>query len=444
MKQTFTHSIFILLAIIISLAFATNDEKGKVHLKITKEENGQQQVFEKQYNSMDELKADEDLKQFDVLVEEWANENNKHFEFSSDHKKDGEKTIIVKKKIGDNDEMTWISDGDTSNVKRDHVMVFKQKEGDDLNEKNVIKIKTDDGDENFTMKIDGKGEKKIVWIDENGKKTELTEEKIEEMISKDDASKLNKTHKKIEIISSDDADGKVKVMVSGDDDPHTMEIEAEVSKEIDENGEEKIVNKKVWVTKDGKKMELDDDDAYELKTDGDTFTIKIDKESMESADFSDGKFEGDNLMLFSNKADGESGIRQTMKINIDEKNGEQYIEIDIKRINNANVTISEIQKDDASLSKVDYSLKNNLKPSQLNYYPNPNSGRFTLNFVLDQKDEVSVTVMDILGKEVYKEKLLDFQGTYDNQIDLSGKEKGIYILQISQKKKILTRKILIE
>lgn len=133
-----------------------------------------------------------------------------------------------------------------------------------------------------------------------------------------------------------------------------------------------------------------------------------------------------------------------MKINIDEKNGEQYIEIDIKRINNANVTISEIQKDDASLSKVDYSLKNNLKPSQLNYYPNPNSGRFTLNFVLDQKDEVSVTVMDILGKEVYKEKLLDFQGTYDNQIDLSGKEKGIYILQISQKKKILTRKILIE
>jgi len=52
--------------------------------------------------------------------------------------------------------------------------------------------------------------------------------------------------------------------------------------------------------------------------------------------------------------------------------------------------------------------------------------------------------MDILGNEVYKEKLLDFNGAYDNEINLSGKEKGIYILQIRQKKKMLTRKILIE
>ncbi len=53
-------------------------------------------------------------------------------------------------------------------------------------------------------------------------------------------------------------------------------------------------------------------------------------------------------------------------------------------------------------------------------------------------------VMDILGNEVYKEKLMDFNGVYDNEINLIGREKGIYILQISQKKKALTRKILIE
>ena len=52
--------------------------------------------------------------------------------------------------------------------------------------------------------------------------------------------------------------------------------------------------------------------------------------------------------------------------------------------------------------------------------------------------------MDILGNEVYKEKLLDFSGIYDNEINLTGKQKGIYILQISQKKKTFTRKILIE
>ena len=135
---------------------------------------------------------------------------------------------------------------------------------------------------------------------------------------------------------------------------------------------------------------------------------------------------------------------KTMNINIEEKNGEKYINIDIKRTNSKNVTISEIQKGDASLNDIDYSLKNNLRSSQLNYFPNPNHGRFNLRFILDQNDEVTVKVLDILGKEVYKETLLDFTGTYDNQIDLTGKEKGIYILQIIQKKKVLSRKILIE
>ena len=442
MRQIFTYSIFILLAIMVSMAFSSADEKGKVHLKVTKEEDGQLQVFEKQYSSMEELKADEYLKQFDILVKDWANENDNHFTWSSDDKKDGKKTIIIKKKIGDSDEKTWVGDDKEEMAGKEHTMVFKSKDGQV--EKNVIRIKRDDGDEHFTMKIEGEGDHKMVWIDENGKETEITQENIEKMISKDDLNEPTKIHKKIEIITSEDDDGNVEVIVSDGKNDHTMEVEAEVSKEIDENGEEKIINKKVWVTKDGEKVALDDGGDYEFESDGNTFTIKVDKESVESADFSGGKFEGDKVMVFKNNVDGEPGTKQTMNINIDEKDGEQYIEIEIKRNKSANVTISDIQKDDASLSDIDYSLKNNLKPSQLHYYPNPNTGRFTLNFVLDQKDDVTVTVMDILGKEVYKEKVLDFQGTYDNLIDLSGKEKGIYILQIGQKKKTLTRKILIE
>jgi hypothetical protein len=133
-----------------------------------------------------------------------------------------------------------------------------------------------------------------------------------------------------------------------------------------------------------------------------------------------------------------------MDINIDEKNGEKFIEINIKRDNVAGVTISEIDTKDPSLSGLDVAFKNNLKPTDINYYPNPGTGRFTLNFVLDRKDEVVVTISDILGQEVYRENLPDFEGTYDKVIDLSGEKKGIYILQINQKKKTLSRKILIE
>ena len=127
-----------------------------------------------------------------------------------------------------------------------------------------------------------------------------------------------------------------------------------------------------------------------------------------------------------------------------EENGEEFIEISIKRTSNQSVKISQNLREDDPLDGIDYFVKNNLNPSQFNYYPNPNHGRFNLKFSLKSKEEVTIKIMDILGNEVYKEKILDFQGDYDNRIDLSGKEKGLYILQIHQKKKMFTRKILIE
>ena len=144
------------------------------------------------------------------------------------------------------------------------------------------------------------------------------------------------------------------------------------------------------------------------------------------------------------RSEGKPGLKQSMNINIEEKNGEKYIEIDIKKDAALNVTISEIEKNDSDFRFANLDFKNNLKPAQLSYFPNPNNGKFNLKFTLEQQKEVAVKVVDILGKEVYKEKLIDFNGKYDNEINLLGIEKGIYILQIIQKKKALTKKILIE
>ena len=434
MKRTINNVLILVIAIILSLAFSSLDEKGKVHLKVTKEENGEKSVFEKIYNSMDELKADEELKQFDVLVEGWTKEHSKG--------------IIIKKRIDTNPGYTWVFDDDEEIHKGDKHIIIKHKNGVDetidIKKEKIISIKTDDGEQNFTMKIEGDSDHNIVWIDEDGNKTELTDGDIDQMIKKHDGGKHKEIHKKIEVITSDDEDGEIKVMVIEEDGDPTAQIEVEVKKEIGEDGEEKIIEKKVWVIKDGKKIELDEESDYEFETEGDKIKIKVDDEIMEITDFSGRKFDSDHVMAFHGKSEGNEGIKQTMNINIEEKNGEQFIEINIKRTNNLNLTISDILKDDASLDGIDYSLKSNLKPSQLNYYPNPNNGKFNLKFMLDQKEEVTVKVIDILGKEVYKEKILDFNGTYDNQIDLTGKEKGIYILQIIQKRKALTRKILIE
>lgn len=444
----------LLMAIfMVSLAFSPIDEKGKIHLKVNKEENGEKTVFEKVYASMDELKADAALIEFDVLLDQWANEKNHqmiHLDHAGHAGHDGDKTIIIKKNIDGKEDFTWTAKENEEIHEGDHHIVIKHKDGKEekiIKTEKVIKMKSDgDGEENeFTIRIDSDGEQSMVFIDENGKKTNLTDEQIEKMIQSHHDGEGDEVHKRIELIVTDEGDGEQKVTVISSDDEDVeveKEIEIEVKKEIGEDGEEKIIEKKVWITKDGEKIELDGENDFKFETDGDKITIIVDGETIDLKD----KSEDDNVIVVKKikKGEGSDGSKQTMNIKVEEKNGEQFIEIDIKRTSSLNVTISEIQKDDTSLAGIDYSLKSNLKPSQLSYYPNPNNGRFNLKFKLDQQNEVTVKVMDILGNEVYKERIVDFNGSYDNQIDLTGKEKGIYILQIIQKKKALTQKILIE
>lgn len=445
MKRTITYAMLLVAIIMVSLGFSPIDEQGKVHLKVTKEENGITTVFEKVYATMDELKADEELKDFDVMVDQWAYEKG-HKMFHMEHGDyDEAKTILIKKKIDGDENLTWISEDHEEIHGGDHHIVIKHKDGKEekiIKEEKVIKIKTDKDGYEITVKIDEDGNHNMVFIDEDGNTTKLTDEHIEKMLQSRNDGEGDEVHKKIEIIISDEEDGEQKVIVNKADDDDAKEIEVEVKKEIGEDGEEKIIEKKVWITKDGKKIELDGENDFQFETDGDKITIKVDRETIDLKEIS----EDDHMVVVKKIKKGKDGegSNQTMNINIEEKNGEQFIEIDIKRTSSLNVTISDILKDDSSLSGIDYSLKSNLKPSELNYYPNPNNGRFNLKFKLDQPKEVTVKVMDILGNEVYKERIIDFNGSYDNQIDLSGKEKGIYILQIIQKKKSLTKKILIE
>ena len=503
MKQTIIYTLMLFAAIVISFGFSTVSDDGKVHLKVTKEENGQHAVFEKTYINMEALKADEELKAFDVLIDDWADDQN-HMFIHKDQDGKGHKKVIIKKQIDGDQKFTWTSEDDEEIHKDGKHIIIKKQGGDEeiieVEGKKVIKIKTDGDEQVFTITSEGDSDGTMVWVDEDGNKTELTEEHIEKMaeggekvvvekkikvITSEDKDKKknvviikedgdgemvwvdedgNKTklteekiaelkqkhkaaadiRKKVEVIVSGDGDQQKKVFIMKGGDEDMTELEVEVEKEIDEEGNEVIKDKKVWIIKDGEKVELDDENAFEFKTEGDNITIKVDEETIDIADFSDEKFEGDNVMVFKTKGDGAKGMKQTMNVNIEEKDGEKYIEIEIKRTAELNVTISDILKDDTSLNEAKVDLKNNLKASQLSYFPNPNNGKFNLKFKLNNKDEVTITVMDILGNKVYNEKLKNFDGFYDNEINLAGKEKGIYVLQVVQKKKALTRKILIE
>ncbi len=88
--------------------------------------------------------------------------------------------------------------------------------------------------------------------------------------------------------------------------------------------------------------------------------------------------------------------------------------------------------------------KDNLKLKNLEYYPNPNDGRFTLRFDLPDNEESTITIFDMHGKELFKDSSTATPETYEKEIDISGYGKGTYILKVETGNKMASKKIIVE
>jgi hypothetical protein len=75
-----------------------------------------------------------------------------------------------------------------------------------------------------------------------------------------------------------------------------------------------------------------------------------------------------------------------------------------------------------------------------NLYPNPNDGRFTIDFTtLMEADVFTVTVVDLVGKTLHREELSKDEST--RHFDLSHLNNGIYVLMIASCQILLTQKL---
>lgn len=119
-----------------------------------------------------------------------------------------------------------------------------------------------------------------------------------------------------------------------------------------------------------------------------------------------------------------------------------------KKEMNFNVWIQDVETTDvdkienSSLKKA--ATENTLTVESLQFYPNPSDGRFDISFNLPNKGKTVVRVVDVTGKEVFQDKLGNFSGTYEKQIDISNNNKGIYFLQVEQGDKVMMKKIVVQ
>jgi len=99
--------------------------------------------------------------------------------------------------------------------------------------------------------------------------------------------------------------------------------------------------------------------------------------------------------------------------------------------------------DEIEIPDTELDLNQKLELRDINLFPNPNNGAFTLRFISERKVPTTISVIDVTGKEVYRETLNDFNGQYDKRIDLQNPVKGTYFVNIIQEDKILTEQFIL-
>lgn len=79
----------------------------------------------------------------------------------------------------------------------------------------------------------------------------------------------------------------------------------------------------------------------------------------------------------------------------------------------------------------------------LSVKPNPSNGLFELN-LNNVTEDVTVTIFNSIGQNVYVENVAAGSATYTKSLDLSNQPKGIYYLRVSGSKSLLEEKIMIQ
>ncbi len=63
-------------------------------------------------------------------------------------------------------------------------------------------------------------------------------------------------------------------------------------------------------------------------------------------------------------------------------------------------------------------------------FPNPNNGLFTLSMNSEDRSDLQINVVNMLGQKVYTESRNSFTGNYNENIDLTNMAQGLYTIQI--------------
>lgn len=75
--------------------------------------------------------------------------------------------------------------------------------------------------------------------------------------------------------------------------------------------------------------------------------------------------------------------------------------------------------------------------------PNPNDGRFTLDFTVSKKADLDITIVNAIGQKVYNSRTPGFIGHYTKPVDAGKLAPGVYLLQVQHDHKSYLKKLIV-
>lgn len=413
----------------IQLNAQESDEKTKeVKIKMVKEVNGKETVIDTTFEiaSLEDLENIEGLEELGITLSEFTEAGEAGFQvmtFESDG--DGEmQTMIITQDI----EEEIGEDGEI--IKTIDLIV---EVADSLDNAKVITLKME-GNESTVFISDDEEIKTIETAD--GEKTIIIKHTGD--VSDGD----------IIVMHGDDVDWHEKmgtnVRVEETDDGNIVIV-------TDENGEvsEFLIKEgegAYMIDEEGNLTKMEDDKDIIWNDEGDNVWIDIEDDAdgkvVVVKSYSTDEMDTNHNVFVTDGGDGEE--REVFVNVIKKQDGDNTIIIKSKVIVE---TLDE--QDNETMEKAGIDLKpeseeNELIVESLKFSPNPSNGKFLLKFTTPQEGNADIKIYNINGVEVYSESLKNFNGTYENEIDISGEKSGTYFLKVTQGDNIMSRKIVIE
>lgn len=307
---------------------------------------------------------------------------------------------------------------------------------DDDTEVDVNVEKNEDGTMKVTITRDGE----VQTIDLEGENSWTTEDgTVININTMEDASFIGEGEQiKVIHLGDDEMEHNIDVEVTGEGDERRVIInrDGEVMEEIDLGSEADLINSGSGA--EYKVFRIDSDGTEEGEQ-----HIEIDKRviMIQGADMSD----EDREMLEKAMESGDhSEMLENIKIivggdaEVINSSEIRMVRIEIKMEDPAEDEMEMLRNSGAS------DLNNSLQLDELSFFPNPSNGQFSLTFQSPEGGALDIVVRDLQGRTVYEESASEFNGIYQNDINISDESAGVYFLTITVNGRSTTKKLMME